>query len=130
MANYINREVLCEAYTHLDIQTYSKQEDREKLEAELKDFIQPRAKFMFGDDVEVNIEFNEGSLITTIQIVGFVAQLISGYKDFTTGIDELTKDAVSFAQSTNSEVVFKTKTQNCNRVRLEKRTGVLGRINK
>ena len=56
MANYINREVLCEAYTHLDIQTYSKQEDREKLEAELKEFIQPRAKFMFGDAVEVNIE--------------------------------------------------------------------------
>lgn len=128
MANYIDRELLCEAYTHLDIETHNDANARERLEAELKDFILPRARFIFNEDVEVRFEFDEGSLKTKIAIIGSAAVLISNYGSFRQGADQLARDAVVLAQAANLEVIFKTRTQLCDRIRIEKRSGVFGRI--
>ncbi len=128
MANYIDREILCEAYTHLDIGTYNDVESRQRLEAELRDFIQPRAGFIFGEEVELQFEFEEGSLKTKIAVLGSVAALISAYGSFRQGTDQLARDAVVLAQAANLEVVFKTRTNLCDRIRIEKRSGVFGRI--
>ena len=129
MANYIDRELLCEAYTHLDIETHNDANNREKLEADLREFILPRARFIFNEEVELRFEFDEGSLKTKIAILGSAAALISSYGGFRQGVDQLARDAVVLAQAANLEVIFKTRTQLCDRIRIEKRSGVFGRIN-
>lgn len=129
MANYIDREVLCEAYTHLDIDEYSSPEARHRLEQELREFIEPRATFIFGEAVDLRFEFEEGSLKTKIAILGSAAVLISSYGSFRQGADQLARDAVVLAQAANLEVIFKTRTSLCDRIRIEKRSGVFGRIN-
>lgn len=128
MANYIDRELLCEAYTHLDVDSFASADAREKLEAELREFILPRARFIFSEDVDLRFEFQEGSLKTKIAILGSAAVLIGNYGDFRQGVDQLSRDAVVLAQAANLEVIFKTRTQLCDRIRIEKRSGVFGRI--
>lgn len=132
MANYINSEILAEAYTHLEIDLY---EDKEKLEAlrrELTTFFHERASFLFGIDVEIKIEFEEGSLKTKIIAIGSAAATIMGvlgaYGDFRESVNQLANDATSLAQSANMEVIFRTKTPHCDRLRIEKRKGVFGRV--
>lgn len=129
MTNYIDRELLCEAYTHLDIESFNDPESRQRLEAELRDFIEPRAQFIFGEEVELRFEFEEGSLKTKIAVLGSVAALISAYPSFRDGTEQLARDAVVLAQASNLEVIFKTRTNLCDRIRIEKRSGVFGRIN-
>ncbi len=40
----------------------------------------------------------------------------------------LSNDAVALAQAANMEVIFRTKTPHCDRLRIEKRKGVFGRV--
>lgn len=129
MANYIDREILCEAYTHLDVDTFSDQNSRQNLENQLRQFIAPRAEFIFGREVELEISFEDGSLKTKIAILGAVATMVASYGDFKEGIESLSRDASLLAQSANLEVIFKTRAAHCDRIRIEKRTGVLGRVN-
>lgn len=129
MANYIDREILCEAYTHLDIETFGSLDSRERLESVLREYIQPRAEFVFGQNVELEISFEDGSLKTKIAIIGAVATMIASYGDFKEGMDSLSRDASLLAQAANLEVIFKTRAAHCDRIRVEKRTGVLGRVN-
>ena len=129
MANYIDREILCEAYTHLDIETFSSEDSREKLEKKLREFIQPRASFIFGREVDLEISFEDGSLKTKIAILGAVGTMLASYGDFKEGIENLTRDATILAQAANLEVIFNTRANHCDRIRIEKRTGILGRVN-
>lgn len=132
MANYINAEILCEAYSHLEIDLFDDKVALEKLRADLLVFFTERAKFLLGDDVEVRVDFEKGSLKTILTVLGSAALVInatvSGYGSFRQGIDQLAKDSTLLAQSANLEVIFRTKTEYCNRVNVEKRKGVFGRI--
>lgn len=132
MANYIKSEVLAEAYTHLEIDLF---EDKVKLEAlrvGLAKFFGERASFMFGTDVDIKIEFEEGSLKTKIIAIGSaaatLATVIGQYGDFRQSVTQLANDAVGLAQAANMEVIFRTQTPHCDRLRIEKRKGVFGRV--
>lgn len=132
MANYIKSEVLAEAYTHLDIELF---EDKVKLEAlrkELTNFFHERASFMFGGDVNITVVFESGSLRTKIIATGKAALIIgtavSAYGGFRESVVSLSNDAVALAQAANMEVIFRTKTPHCDRLRIEKRKGVFGRV--
>jgi hypothetical protein len=50
------------------------------------------------------------------------------YGSFRQSIDYLGKDATLLAQSANLEMIFRTKAAYCDRVRIEKRRGVFGRV--
>lgn len=132
MANYITNEVLSEAYTHLDIELFQDKEKLERLRKELTDFFSERARFLFGADLEIRVVFEEGSLKTKIIAVGSAAMIItslaSTYGSFRQGINQLSSDATSLAQAANLEVIFRTKTPYCDRLRIEKRRGVFGRV--
>lgn len=132
MANYIDKEILAEAYTHLDIDTFHDKERLAKLEKELKAFFSERASFIFETDVEIVIEFEEGSLKTRVIALGSAAAIIGtvicNYPSFKDGIKSLSNDAASIAQAANIEVIFRTKTPYCDRLRIEKRRGVFGRV--
>lgn len=136
MANYLKTEVLCEAYSHLESDIFHDKVALEALKAHLLPFFTDRAKFLLGENVEINIEFEEGSLITKLKVLGSAGTLllglatgVSNYGGFRQGVEQLSNDAAVLAQSANLEVLFRTKTTYCNRVRIEKRKGVFGRIN-
>jgi hypothetical protein len=133
LANYITKEILSEAYTHLDIELFEDKVKLEKLKQELTKFYQDRASFLFGSKVEIEVLFEEGSLKTRILAIGSAAALIAGgvlanYGTFRESVIQLSSDAVSLAQAANLEVIFRTKTPYCDRIRVEKRKGVFGRV--
>lgn len=132
MANYIDKQILAEAYTHLDIEIFEDKERLEKLKIELISFFKERASFIFETDVEILVEFEEGSLKTKIIAIGSVATVIAGvvcnYASFKDGIKQLANDAAAIAQSANIEVIFRTKTPYCDRLRIEKRKGIFGKV--
>lgn len=148
MANYIDNEILCEAYTHLNVNIYDDAEALATLKAQLLPYFEERAKFLLGEDVTVKIEFEKGSLKTKLQVIGsagvillnaiagpiiknphisFPAAVIA-YPSFKEGVTHLARDASSLAHSANLEVLFRTKTPYCNRVTIEKRKGIFGRV--
>jgi hypothetical protein len=132
MANYIDDEILCEGYTHFEIDLYEDKQALAKLKLDVTAFMLERAKFLLGDDVTVVVEFEEGSLKTTVKVIGqaalVIATAVGGYGSFKEGIKHATADAAMLAQSANLELIFRTKTDYCDRLRLENRKGVLGRV--
>jgi hypothetical protein len=148
MANYINEEILCEAYTHLEIDVYNDKQALQKLENELIPFFEERAKFLLGDNIKVRVEFEEGSLKTKLQVIGSAGLLICSpvikdiyqnpvaytvgaiisYPTFKESVIHLSQDISSLAQSANLEVIFRTKAKYCDRVTVEKRKGIIGRV--
>lgn len=104
----------------------------EALKRELTSFFQERASFLFGTDVEIRVEFEEGSLKTKIIAIGSaaatLAAVVGAYGDFRQSVTQLASDATSLAQSANMEVVFRMRTPHCDRLRIEKRKGLFGRV--
>ena len=132
MTAYINEEILCEAYTKLDIDIFHDKRKLAQLEKELIGFFTERAKFYIGNDVEIRIEFEKGSLITKLKVVGsaalIVASAIAEYGSFREGISQMTKDAATLAHSANLEVTFRTRAAHCDRISAERRKGIFGRV--
>ena len=132
MANYIDEEILCEAYTRLNIDIYKDREALAKLKTHLISYFEEWAKFLLGENIRVEITFDEGSLITKATALGSAGALlitaIGTYGSFRQGVEQFSKDAASLAQGTNLEVLFRTRTPYCDRVNIEKRTGVFGRV--
>lgn len=132
MANYITSEVLAEAYTHLDIELFDDKAKLEALRKDLTSFFHERASFLFGGDVNITVVFEEGSLRTKIIATGHAACILAGvigsYGTFRESVVSLANDAVSLAQAANMEVIFRTKTPYCDRLRIEKRKGIFGRV--
>lgn len=132
MANYIDDEILCEGYTHFKVDEYPDAEALAQLKNEITSFMQDRAKFLLGEDVKIIVEFEEGSLKTTVKVVGsaalVIALAIGDYGSFRAGVKQATDDVTMLAQSANLELIFRTKTASCDRLRLESRKGVLGRV--
>lgn len=132
MANYISTEILAEAYSHLEIEVFNDKAKLEALRRELTSFFQERASFFFGGDVEIKVVFEEGSLKTRVIAIGSVAATlltaVGAYGGFRDGVVQLANDAATLAQSANMEVVFRTRTAQCDRLRIEKRKGVFGRV--
>jgi hypothetical protein len=131
VANYIDQEILCEAYTHFEVENYPTQGERDQLKGELLAFFTERAHFLFGENVEVFVEFEEGSLKTTLKVVASAAvlatTLVTAYGSFRQGVDQISKDSQMLAQSGVLEIAFRTKTAYCDRINVERRKGVFGR---
>lgn len=132
MANYINEEILAESYSHLEVDIFDDKEALEKLKRELEIFFGERAKYLFGEQIKIEIEFEEGSLRTRIKVVASAAVVIltamNTYGSFRQTVDYLAKDSVMLAQSAGLEMIFRTKAAYCNRVAVEKRRGVFGKV--
>jgi hypothetical protein len=132
MARYISKEILCEAYTHLDIDIFDDKVALAKLKTTLLPFFEERAKFLLGDDVEIEIVFEPGSLKTKLRVLGSagvaLALAVNSYGSFRESITSLARDATTLTESANLEVIFRTKTQYCDRITIEKRKGVFGRV--
>lgn len=134
MARYINKEIICEAYIHLEVDDSFSPEKIKKIEAELKSFFDARVKFLLGDSVQTEVETEPGSLKVKLTAFAGVATLLGAavinYPDFREGVRTLHEDSKLLAEATNLETIFVTKTPSCDRLHAEARTGVIGRIAK
>lgn len=134
MARYINKEIVCEAYIHLEVDESFSPEKIKTIEAQLKSFFDARVKFLLGESVQTEVETEPGSLKVKLTAFAGVAALLGGaiikYPDFREGVRILYEDSKLLAEASNLETIFVTKTPSCNRIHAEARTGVVGRIAK
>ncbi len=132
MANYIDDEILCEGYTRFNIDLINDPVALEELRQRIIAYMQVRANFLLGDEVKVVVEFEEGSLKSTVKVIGsavvVISAAIANYGSFSGGIKQAAEDATMLAQAANLEMIFQTKTASCDRLRLESRKGILGRV--
>jgi len=127
MANYVNKDILCQAYIHIEPVGMTE----EKLEAfnqVISEFIDKRGKFFVYDTIDTDLTFKEGSLKVYATIVGSIYIAISQYGSFRSGVDYLAADAKRLSDVIISECLFQTKSRHSDIIRVEARVGVIGQI--
>lgn len=134
MANYINKEIVCEMYIHLEYDDYSNQQKLNAIKAGVKKYFDERVNFLLGDSIETLVETEEGSLKLKVTAFAGIAALVGGavlkYPDFRNSIKMIHEDSKILAEATALETIFITKTPSCDRIHTEARTGVVGRTAK
>jgi len=128
MADYIDKNILCQAYVHVDLPVGITPEQLETIKQHLTEFANSRAKFFVYPEVEVEVEFKEGSLKTYITIAGSIYVAIVGYGEFRHGVDYLYTDVKRLADTMVAESLFMTKAKHASIRRTEARTGVVGSL--
>jgi hypothetical protein len=133
MANYINKEIICEAYIHLD-SIDGHDLDSSDLEIKLKKFFQSRVTFFLGETVKTQVEIYDGSIKAKLTAYAGIATLIGSavlkYPEFKDSLKSIHADSLMLAEATNMEAIFLTKTPRCDRINSEVRTGIIGRAAK
>jgi hypothetical protein len=131
MADYIDRQILFQAYVHVDPSSFGI-EDTESLRRAIRDFIQRRAEFFIGIDVETEILFEDGSLKIKASLYTSIAaaiiNAISIYGGFRSGVDYLASDGKALSNATVLECLFQTKSHHNETIHTEARIGVIGQI--
>lgn len=134
MANYIDKEIICEAYVHLEFDDYSNEDKLKKIKNTVKKYFDDRVEFLLGDSIETFIETEEGSLKLKVTAVAGIATLVGSailkYPDFRNSIKTIHEDSKLLAEATALETIFVTKTPSCDRLHTEARTGVIGKTAK
>lgn len=133
MADYINKNILSQAYIHVEPVALDSEEDIERLKQHIKDFARTRSDFYLHPDVDVEIEFEEGSLKARVTVIGtlfLLLQGVSNYSDFREGAVLLYNDSKRLAEYIVSEMQFLSGAKHQDVIRLESRTGVVGSLNK
>lgn len=132
MADYINKNILCQAYVHVEPEEIT-EELLAYLETHLKSFVQTRAEFFLCKDPEVEIELKDGSIKLYATILGTVTTLFAGvanYPDFREGAILLYEDTKRLADYITTESIYSSKARHGQVIRVEARTGVIGSIRK
>lgn len=128
MADYIDKNILCQAYVHIELPEGITQEKLAAIKEDLTRFATLRGKFFVYPEVDVSVEFRDGSLKSYISIAGIIIVAIEGYGSFREGIDYLHTDIKRLADSLVSESLFMTGAKHQQIVRTEARTGIIGSL--
>lgn len=128
VADYIDKNILCEAYVHVELPETVTREELDKIKEQLRLFTEARAKFFVYPEVDVEVEFREGSLKSYLTIAGAIYIAIGNYGDFRSGIDILYTDIKRLADTLVSETLFMTRARHHSIKRTEARTGVIGSL--
>jgi hypothetical protein len=126
MADYIDREILCQAYVH--IETELNEEQLANLKDHLALYISSRGRFFLYEAVSTDVEFKEGSLKIRLSILGSLYIAIAQYGSFRDGTNFLVSDAKRLAETVISESLFLTKSRHDATIRTEARIGVAGSL--
>jgi hypothetical protein len=127
MADYIDRNILCQAYIHIEPVKETKAQ-LEELKRHLQAFITSRGQFFLYEEVATDVEFKEGSLKVYLTIAGALYIAIGQYGSFRDGVNFLAGDAKRLAECVVSESLFITRSRHDNTIRAEARTGVVGAL--
>ena len=118
---------------HVKPTAFETEEDLEKFKANLTQFTKSRVEFFLSPDLPVEIEFEEGSLIARVTVMGTIGLLftgISNYKNFREGIQLIYSDSKRLTEYIISETTFQSGSRQQNVIRLEARVGIIGSIQK
>ncbi|MGD9725782.1 MAG: hypothetical protein AB7Q04_13950 [Steroidobacteraceae bacterium] len=133
MADYINKNILCQAYIHVEPDDIS-DEIAQALKIHLTEFVKSRGDFFLYPNPDVEIEVKEGSLKVYATIVGTVAAAlytgVANYPTFREGAIVLYEDAKRLSEYIAAEGLFATRARHTQVIRVEARTGVIGSIKK
>ncbi|MGL5814512.1 MAG: hypothetical protein ACRCYW_14435 [Aeromonas sp.] len=133
MADYINKNILSQAYIHVEPAGIETEEQLEAFKERIRAFALSRTEFFLSEGLDVNIEFEEGSIKTRVTVIGtlmFLLQGISSYKDFREGLQLLYSDSKWLSDAIISESLYQTKAKHHDVIRVEARTGIIGSIHK
>lgn len=134
MANYIDKEIICESYIHLEFNDYNNTERVKEIEAKVKKYFDERLKHFLGTDIQSIVETEEGSLKLKITafagIIGLLGGSVLKYTDFRDNVKAIYSDSQALAQATAFETVFVSNVPSCEKIHSEARTGVIGRTAK
>ena len=128
MAKYIDKNILSQAYFHVEIDDRFSEAQLEVLKSHFVEYLKTRGSFFIHPDVDVEVEFKEGSLKAYLTVVGFLYLAIGQYGSFRSGIDYLYIDAKRFSESVVAEGLFQTKSKNEDVKRAKSRTGIIGKL--
>ena len=129
MANYINKDILCQAYIHIEPVPLNN-EEIEGFKLEMEAFIGARGKFFIYDEVDTSIELRAGSLKVYATIVGAIYIAIGQYGSFRSGVNYLASDVKRLSDTIVSESLFLSRSRHGNIKHAEARLGVVGSLKK
>ena len=133
MADYINKNILSQAYIHVEPRGMETDEQLESFKENLRIFSLTRTEFFLSEGLEINVEFEDGSIKARVTVIGtlmLLLQGISSYKDFREGLQLLYSDAKWLSDAIISESLYQTKAKHHDVIRVETRTGIIGSIHK
>lgn len=133
MADYINKNILSQAYIHVEPASLATDEQLAEFKAHITAFARSRSNFYLHPDVSINIEFEEGSLKARVTVLGtlfLIMEGVSNYPDFREGVSLLYNDSKRLAEYIVSEAQFLAGSKHQDVIRLEARTGVVGSLQK
>ncbi len=129
MADYINKDILCQAYIHIDPVPLDRSE-YEAFKKNIQEYLNSRGKFFLYEDVETAIELKDGSLKIYATILGALYLAIGQYGSFRAGVDYLSSDVKRLSEVIVSESLFQSKSRHDNVKRIEARIGIIGSLKK
>ena len=133
LADYINKNIISQAYLHVEPTAFNSEQDLELFKKELLEFVKTRVAFFLSPELQIEIDFEDGSLKTRVTVLGTVGLLFHGicnYSDFREGIQLLYNDSKRVTEYIISHATFHAGSRQENVIRLEARLGILGSIQK
>jgi hypothetical protein len=133
LADYINKNILSQAYIHIESEVANNEEELEAFKVQIEAFARSRIDFFLSPDAKMEVAFEDGSLIARITVIGTISLLLQGvsnYKNFREGIQLIYGDAKRVTEYVISEGVFIAGSRQQNVIRLEARVGVIGSVQK
>ncbi|MGY0146065.1 hypothetical protein [Edwardsiella tarda] len=139
MADYINSNILCESYVHVEpewlkqVNVVIRKDRLSLIRSSIEDFADKRIKFFLSDDVVIEISFIDGSIKAKITAYGPIILLIGtailNYSSFRESVKQLSSDMYRASSMLSSEVLFQTNSRNKSEIlRIEARRGIVGSI--
>ncbi|ALX96386.1 hypothetical protein AV650_23880 [Serratia fonticola] len=136
MADYINSNILAQAYVHVDPKNFNISID--KFTDEITDYAKKRVSFFISDDVEITVELLEGSIISKITIYGTLIASLMGnlkdfvkeYPDFQEGVKVMYNDVTMACDAIICESLFLSNSKRKEVIRLESRKGIIGSVDR
>ncbi|ELY2632540.1 hypothetical protein SMC42_001006, partial [Cronobacter sakazakii] len=145
MADYINSNILSQSYVHVEpewlltVDGEKKQEAIERIRNIIKAHAEERMRFFLYDDVDIEVNFEDGSIKAHITAYGKICVLltalnpvgnfVANYESYRNGIKTIVSDVARLSDVVNSEVLFQTKSRSKNEIiRVEARKGIVGSL--
>lgn len=127
MAPYIQTSILFQSYVHIDGSYDDIRDEIETLTNDLDEFVSLRAKHFLYPDVDVDLEFKEGSIKTYATVRGTLNQCLKpNYQDFSKEIDQLWWFAKRLSDAAVMEIAFSTGSLLRSIEHTEARPGIIG----
>ena len=124
MADYVNKNILSQAYVHIEMTELSA-ENKKKFEHELLNFATSRGKFALYEDIAPEVETKDGSLKVYSSITGTLSEALGDYPTFEEALNNLYVDAKRLAEGMILETLFLARARGQSITCREARTGII-----